>query len=360
MSSETSTTNQPMEKRVDLVFEGGGVKGIGLVGAYSVLEERGFEPQNVAGTSAGAIVATLLAAGYTAAELREIILGLDFSRLRDTAWEDRVPLAGAPLSILRDLGIYEGEYFRKLMSDLLEAKQVRTFRDLVHPRYADQPDYRYKARVIASDLTGRCLLALPQDAPKLGLTPDDLNVALAVRMSMSIPIFFEPVRVRNPQTGREHIVVDGGVLSGYPIWIFDQDGAPQWPTFGLRLVEPEPEAPLSGHLLPPAEPASGVEAVVDYLKSLVQTMMEAHDRFYIERADYARTIPIPTLGVNSTDFDLSRDRALALYDSGRAAAEDLLKTWDFASYVAAYRSGRQAPPSRRQLVVEEMRRAAAS
>ena len=63
MSSQASPTHQPTERRVDLVFEGGGVKGICLVGAYSVLEERGFEPQNVAGTSAGVIVATLLAAG---------------------------------------------------------------------------------------------------------------------------------------------------------------------------------------------------------------------------------------------------------------------------------------------------------
>ena len=50
---------------VDLVCEGGGVKGIGLAGAYSVLEERGYRPNNVAGTSAGAITAALIAAGYS-------------------------------------------------------------------------------------------------------------------------------------------------------------------------------------------------------------------------------------------------------------------------------------------------------
>ena len=228
---------------------------------------------------------------------------------------------------------------------------------MIHPRYADQPDYRYKVRVIASDVTGRCLLALPQDAAKLGVAPDDLNVALAVRMSMSIPIFFEPVRVRNPQTGQEHIVVDGGVLSGFPIWIFDQDGKPEWPTFGLRLVEPEPAAPLSARLPPAEDRPTGVQAVVDYLKSIVQTMMEAHDRLYIERANFARTIAIPTLGVSTTDFDLSRERALELYESGRAAAEDFLKTWDFAGYLAAFQSGREH--SRRQEIVEEMRRASA-
>ena len=85
------------EKRVDLVFEGGGVKGIALIGALAVLEERGYEPQGVAGTSAGALLAALLAAGYTATELREIFLDFDFSSLQDTAWEDRIPPdRGAP------------------------------------------------------------------------------------------------------------------------------------------------------------------------------------------------------------------------------------------------------------------------
>ena len=74
---------------VDLVFEGGGVKGIGLAGAFSLLEERGYRAQNVAGTSAGAITAALIAAGYTAAELREIVFGLDFRQFEDRHWYER-------------------------------------------------------------------------------------------------------------------------------------------------------------------------------------------------------------------------------------------------------------------------------
>jgi NTE family protein len=76
--------------RLDLVLEGGGVKGIGLAGAYAVLEENGYEPQNVAGTSAGAITAALIAARYSAAELKEIVLSLDFKQFEDKAWEDRL------------------------------------------------------------------------------------------------------------------------------------------------------------------------------------------------------------------------------------------------------------------------------
>src|SRR2546426_3096125 len=98
------------EKRVDLVCEGGGVKGIALVGAVAVLEERGFQFQNLAGTSAGAIVATLLAAGYTAAEISDIIAGQNFDRFMDTTWLDRKPVMGQGLSILMDEGIYAGKY----------------------------------------------------------------------------------------------------------------------------------------------------------------------------------------------------------------------------------------------------------
>jgi NTE family protein len=96
---------------VDLVFEGGGVKGIGLAGAVATLEERGYVPQNVAGTSAGAITAALLAAGYSAAELRELIIGLDYRQFEDKGWEDKIPLVERSLSMLLDLGLYEGDVF---------------------------------------------------------------------------------------------------------------------------------------------------------------------------------------------------------------------------------------------------------
>ena len=178
----------------DLVFEGGGVKGIGLAGALATLEEREYRPQNIAGTSAGAITAALLAAGYSAAELREIIVSLDYRQFQDRAWEDKMPLVERSLSLLLDLGLYEGDRFLEWIRERLEAKDVRTFADLVQAEYADDPRYRSRLQVIASDVTTHELLVLPRDAGKLGIEPDELDVALAVRMSMSIPIFFEPVR----------------------------------------------------------------------------------------------------------------------------------------------------------------------
>jgi NTE family protein len=141
---------------------------------------------------------------------------------------------------------------------------------------------------------------------------------MAVRMSMSIPVFFEPVSFTNPKTGREHLLVDGGMLSNFPVWLFDAE-EPLWPTIGLKFIEEDPRAPLAT-----LGSGGGLLKVVDYARSLVETMMEAHDRFYIEETDFDRTIAIDALGVGTTEFDLPRERAMKLYDSGRAAAEKFL------------------------------------
>ncbi len=341
------------DKYVDLVFEGGGVKGIGLAGALATLEERGYEPQNVAGTSAGAITAALLAAGYSAAELRKLIIELDYRQFQDRAWEDKIPLVERSLSLLLDLGLYEGERFLAWIREHLEAKGVRTFADLIHPDFADDPRYRSRLQVIASDVTTHQLLVLPRDAAKLGIEPDELDVALAVRMSMSIPVFFEPARFQNPKTGQSHVIVDGGMLSNFPVWLFDaEDQVPDWPTFGMLLVEPKPSVPIGARLPEAKMSGHGPRAVVEYVKALAQTMMEAHDRLYVEQSSYARTIPIPTLGVGTTEFDLSPERALALFDSGRWAAEKFLDTWDFDAYIAEFRSGKEH--SRRAALVSSM------
>jgi NTE family protein len=325
--------NEPF---ADLVFEGGGVKGIGLAGAYSALCERGVGPKRVAGTSAGAITAALVAAGYSAEELDEILLEVPFARFKDTAWEDRIPIVGHPLSVLLQRGIYEGGFFREWMRGLLAAKGVRTFGQLADPE-ATELKNRYRLKVIVSDVTHRRLLVLPDDAAALGIEPDDLEVAYAVRMSMSIPIFFEPVMHRNPRTGLDHLIVDGGMLSNFPVWLFDADKGepPRWPTFGMLLVEGDPKVPIS-HRVEGRESGS----IIDYIKALASTMMEAHDRLYLEKATFVRTIPIPTLGVSTTEFDITPARVRAIYESGRQAAFDFLDRWDFEAYKAQYRSGK--------------------
>jgi len=315
----------------DAVFEGGGVKGIGLVGAVAVAEERGYQWVNIAGTSAGAIVAALLAAGYSAAEMRKIMEELDYNRFKDASPLDRVPLAGPLASLVLEKGIYEGKFFETWIRGLLLKKNVETFNDLIVQEYKDNEQYRFKLRVIASDISRGRLLVLPQDIADFGVRPEALNVAAAIRMSMSIPFFYEPVKLRNMKTNEVSYIVDGGILSNFPVWLFDTDGeVPEWPTFGFKLVEPEQEREIPHHVRGP----------ISLLTALFSTMMEAHDARYIKDEQFIRTIPIPTLGVGTTEFDISGEKSEALYQSGREAAEAFFNTWDFAKYVDKYRRGK--------------------
>ncbi len=321
---------------IDAVFEGGGVKGIGLVGAAAVIEERGYQWSNLAGTSAGAIVAALLAAGYTSSELKNIMMQLDYNKFKDTELLDRIKYIGPLASLIFQKGIYEGKFLENWLRDLMKAKNKDTFGKLIIKEFEDDDRYKFKLRVIASDISRGRMLALPQDIRVYGIKPEELDVALAVRMSMSIPFFYEPVKLKyKKEDGKEEdtYIVDGGVLSNFPVWLFDSQGVPEWPTFGFKLVEPEEKEEVRHQISGP----------ITLLTSLFSTMMEAQDARYISSAQYVRTIPIPTLGVGTTEFDITQERSEALYQSGRKAAESFLVSWDFQRYIEEFRKGKQRP-----------------
>ena len=115
----------------------------------------------------------------------------------------------------------------------------------------------------------------------------------------------------------------------------------------MLLVAPNQKAPLMDATT--GDDLADVTSDLGFLKAMEATATHAHDRFYVEQASYARTIPIPTLGVKTTEFDISPERTQALFESGRSAAQDFLKTWDFAAYKEKFRSGGDGP-SRRDTV----------
>lgn len=357
MTAQPVAAAKDRDHTCDLVCEGGGVKGIGLAGAYETLERAGYATRHAAGTSAGAITAALIAAGYAAADLKDVVFGMDFTAFEDATWQDRIPGAlGKGLSIAMVTGVYRGDAFLEWIRTKLAAKDVHTFADL--RTGSDDPRYAYRLQVIVSDVSSRQLLVLPRDAGVLGLDPDRLEVALAVRMSMSIPLFFEPVRIENGKTNHVHTLVDGGMLSNFPVWLFDSDpdDPPACPTFGLLLVEPDPKTPITARLPELERAPRGVRSLVELLSGCLHTMMEAHDRMYLEKDQFARTIGIPTLGVGTTEFGIAPERKQALYDSGRAAAATFLQGWDFEAYVAEFRSGKEH--SRRDEIAAELKSAA--
>ena len=75
------------------------------------------------------------------------------------------------------------------------------------------------------------------------------------------------------------------------------------------------------------------------LKALMSTMLSAHDKLYMDDETFAHTIAIPTHGIASTQFDLTKEQAQQLYESGKTAAATFFKTWNFEAYTAAYKSG---------------------
>jgi NTE family protein len=145
-------------------------------------------------------------------------------------------------------------------------------------------------------------------------------------MSVSIPLFFEPVRFLNPRTGRQHVLVDGGMLSNFPVWLFDDEREAGCPTIGIRLDE-EHESPEGGRVGRFFGRESGLGPTVEFVKGLAQTLVNAHDRHYLETSNFDRTISVPGLGVGTVDVDLSPATSRALYEAGRLAAGDFLDRW---------------------------------
>lgn len=301
----------------DAVFEGGGVKGIGLVGAVCYMEKVGYRWKRFAGTSAGAIVAALLAAGFTGEELKEIIFNTDYRKFLSKDALQHLPVIGRPLGLLKERGIYTGDYIEQWIAGLLKAKNKTKFKDVF-------VNGEFILKIIASDITKKNILILPDGLYDYGIDPMEFDIARAVRMSIGIPFYFTPV-VLHSKKGISYIV-DGGILSNFPIWIFDVAGTPRWPTFGFKLIEEDKKLKKERR-----------NDFLSYSLSIIDTMLEKNESIYIHHKDYVRTIGIPTIDVGTTEFHISREKSKALYQSGMRSAAEFVKAWNFSKYVSAYR-----------------------
>lgn len=286
-----------MARLAQAVFKGGGVKGIGLVGGIAVAEELGWRWKAVAGTSAGSITAALMAAGYSAPEVHKILFDLDFRKFEDGGGLKTV-------NLLLHEGIYKGQFAIDFMDRLLGeklGKQVVTFRHLA-----------ISCQIVASDLTHKRMLVFPDDLarPPYNL-PDPLSfpVAHAVRASISIPFFFEPYRLTLP-SGVKATLVDGGLLSNFPVHLFEPIGrAAITPTFGFDLHSPNDNKPQP------------TEKPLELIRAMVETILGGRDRADLEHQNYARAILIDTSKYGTTQFDIDDAGKEWLYRSGRKAAE---------------------------------------
>lgn len=306
---------------IDLVLEGGGVKGVAFGGVLEVLGEHGYHPERVAGTSAGAITAAVLVAltraGENMSAVEPLVKTLDLTRFPDS---NRIARLLGPLGVLAQVaslwtrgGLHEGAYLEDWLSGVLADLGVRTFGDLRRrdPGSALAPEQDYSLVVVASDLSRRRMSLLPWDFAGYGLDPDAQSVAQAVRASAAIPLYFRPVEYVIPRGVVS--LADGGFLSNYPITIFDHPDRAQarWPTIGVRLSAREDARAVQA----PVRNALHVGLAV------VDTAMHGIDARHIDDpGTIARTIFVDVGAVRATDFDLGDAERASLIQRGRDAA----------------------------------------
>ena len=310
-----------MPRYLNLVFQGGGVRGVAYAGALQGMPSD-FRVHSVGGTSAGAIVAGLIATGSSPSQLKAILedkqlfkfldevdiqrhasisamvqeIGqcwdnkakkLSVLKLGTVWWKHRDTLALAQ-DAWNDRGLYRSERLRAWLDQVLDGK---CFKDIV----------TQDLRIVAADVSEQKYLVYTKQSYM------NTPIAEAVHASVSIPIFFAPLRL-----GPRHLV-DGGLLSNFPSFLFAQG---QYPTVGFRLGEFD--APKQVH------------SSWDYLKSLFLTMAEAHDK---ERAlpSHFKQYWIKTpADISSTKFDLSNADVDNLYEAGLKAG----RTVDWQRYSA--------------------------
>lgn len=292
----------------NLVFEGGGVKGVAYGGVLEVLEQSQITPQieRVAGTSAGAITATMVSLGYTAGEFIEIMMGLDFSKL-----EDGSDIGGIG-RLIEHYGWFKGNYFLNLMQSYIERKTGdgrATFRDV-----AAKGGFK-ELHVFGTDLSQQAVQEFSYEK-----TPD-VAVADAVRISMSIPFFFE---ARN-YAG--HVYCDGGVLNNYPISAFDQQYTRPDDETGSTMLHRTPNAETLGfHLdnLDPSQPHP-IDSFPRFAGSVFDALLDIQNILLkTNPGDERRTVFINDLGVKTTDFHLSDQTKWELIAQGRIATSKYL------------------------------------
>jgi NTE family protein len=291
---------------IDGVFSGGGIKGLALIGAYQALEEKGYKFKRLAGTSAGAVIAAFIAAGYSSRELLKIMDDIEISKLLDSNAIISLPIIKW-FRVYYRLGLYKGVALESWVEEKLKARGIYTFADL-------PPQ---SLRVIASDLSNGRLLVLPDDLEKYGIAKETFPVARAIRMSASLPYFFEPVKLRSLEG--ISFMVDGGVLSNFPMWLFDREN--------VKKVRPVIGVKLSHDLV--GKPKKQIKNAIDMYEALFTTMKDAHDSRYISRKLEKNIIFIPTEGVLTTEFGLTPEKRAELIQYGKSKAEAFLQKWPY-------------------------------
>jgi NTE family protein len=359
----------------DMVFEGGGAKGMVFVGAMQVFEARGHTHARLLGTSAGAITAALLAAGYTSGEMLEALAerndgrsvfasfmgtpkpldkaDVQASTIRALLRSINIPLIPdrfeeklddqlvewlAAQSGLRHVfsfvergGWYAADDFLNWLRKRLDTGtfngKPRRFSGLTLAQY--YAETKVDLSLVASDTTGQEMLVLNHR------TAPDLPLVWAVRMSMSIPLLWQEV-VWQPEWGlyrREkiagHAIVDGGLLSNFPLELFVSNDPEV-----IDVMGPKDGDHALGMLIDETLPVRGAELMsttapefslgelpaIQRISNLVNTTLSARDKMVIEAFENL-VIRLPAKGYGTTEFNMPDERRALLVQAGYDAMQ---------------------------------------
>jgi len=277
------------------VFEGGGVRGIALAGAAAGALDNGYTFHRTVGTSAGALVAALLAAGYNADELEREVTGMDWPGLLDPVPGAQIPLIGQHIALALHRGINRTRRLEAVWRKLLLHKGVRTFRDL-------RPG---SLEVVATDLTHGAGVAFPHCLPGYGIDPDSFPVARSLVMSAAVPFIFTPVVLHDKLADERVVFSDGAMAANYPIGVVAHDR----PVFGFRLT-PDGDPHIHNNIQGPYSLAKAVlTSGIRARYSLPRTL---------EGADVVVDVPVR----DDLDFSLRTADAERVFLRARLAAHE--------------------------------------
>ena len=310
----------------NLVFKGGGIRGVAYLGALEELERLGLMEniQRVAGSSVGAIAALMVSLRLRAREVKTIFDTLDFSRVPQVRSEGqaesilaRLELTTCSQRLLKNFGWYSSDYFynwlKNVIADHVLGKPDATFTDLQQLGCRD-------LYVVVSNMTRHCAEIMSVE------TTPEVAVADAIRMSMSIPLYFEALRFDGQQFGKGDLYVDGGLFNNYPVDLFDRPDVIErifsgqrrvnWRTLGLYIY------PERNEIKPESEKPS---TLIEFINLLMENLYTTHQLTAQApgELDRQRTIRIGDCGVSPTEFNIKPDDEVyqSLYDSGKNAVQ---------------------------------------
>ena len=319
----------------NLVLEGGGVRGLAYAGAFNELEKEGIlvNIERVAGSSAGAIAGLMLSIGYNSKEIDSIMRFLPVEEFND----GRGGIVGKYQRVRKKYGLYEGKKFERWLNRLIKSKT-----GLEDLSFANLHELRLQNKIYKDFYcTGTNLTKQHLDIFSHEYTPDML-VAVAVRISASVPLYFEPVVLDNryqkiisgDTVSFKNFFIDGGMLANYPIGIFDScenKGNPLFcegsrfntHTLGIKLERPAQIDSLRNNSIniPPFEIGSFKEYIYAFNNLLIETMNRRYPNLENEKQ---RTIYVSYGSIRSKVRKMKPAEKEMLFDNGVNAVREFL------------------------------------